>query len=136
MVVSLIMMFSIQTYAQTATVKEKLVDDTYIVTITDNGVTKEYKALPPNQIRDLLKQQGELVITKVDYSNLLLDFSKFRVQSELKHQQDIDTASLEYKKRDDKIAFWQSEYNKELKLRESFGTTLGRCHKFIIWRIC
>lgn len=126
------LIFSVQTYGQTVTKVVTLSDETYIVTIDG----RDYKALPVNQVKNILKDREELRILRIDFVTLSKDYDLYRDSSTKALEAAKQITVTESLKRDKQIDFWKSEYDKELKLRTSFGTTLGRCHKFIIWRIC
>lgn len=131
----MLMCFAATSNAQTATVKEKLPDGSYIVTITD-GIIADYRALPPSKIREILKDKEELAGLRISNSETLKKFAEFQKLSEEQLRTEKEVSALMIRQERIQTDFYRSEYEKEKKLRISFGDTLASCKKFLWWRIC
>lgn len=112
---------------------EKLEDGSYVIQIDD----VEYKALPPNKVRDILKLKADYNLLAPQYDVLKAEHESYKKTSESLILAVKEQSGLEVKKAQDDAAHWKTEFNKEHTMRQDFAKKLGSCSgKIIIWRVC
>lgn len=108
--------------------QEPVGDGSYIVVIENT----EYRALPPDMMRKILKDREELKSIKDNYQKLE---SKISLQESL-IQDERKLCKVKEDKLKSEVNYWESEYKEEFDLRTTYQRTLEKCHKFLFWRIC
>jgi hypothetical protein len=110
-----------------------LQDGSYIVKI-DNVL---YKALPPNDVKQILLDRNELRVLKEDYQGLE---AKFNIYKQLDSQRIAARDSYwgeTIQQEQSRTTFWKGEYEKELALRSKYEKNMKSCSgKLIFFRLC
>lgn len=119
-------LLSLTLAAQEVKIVEQLPDKSYVVQIAGEN----YRALPPTRMSEIQETYGERDLLKVQLKTTQDSYSTYRETSKLAITQQETKFSLELKKSENIIKFWQEQYKEEKDLRERFQNRLGTC-----WRI-
>lgn len=115
------------------TVKERLPDGSLVIEFEGT----EYRALPPNQMREVLKRLGAYEVLQADYTTLQTDFNLFRQTTEKARITEAEKTALEFQKKDERILFFSGEHLAEKQLREKYEHILKGCTgKIVLFRLC
>lgn len=129
----MLMLFVVNSNAQTVSVIERLSDQSYIILI--DGV--EHRALPPNSIRDIVKLKSDYKI--LEENNILLETSIQDIRKA--NNEYIQALKTEYNKKLEKAeynsSFYKKQFEEEKKFRDKYANYLSKCTgKIIFVRLC